>query len=186
VLAPVVGADRREVAPSGFVGGAAGLAAGGVAHPDDALAKDEDCPEGGISVRRQDIHHENCNHEGKEGDVEEFSWARVKDGAKRFDLLIGPAGGGDSVLQTGVCEQGEDNAEDNRRKCCRGPKGRGSAVLMVNAGGVPWNPDKKAHCGDETTENAESCGLFRGKIEGSPHGEIIGALCEGGHKMVGL
>jgi len=186
VLAPVVVAEGGEVAPAGFVGGAAGLSACGVAHPDDALAKDEARPEGGRSVRRQDIHYERCNYEREEGDVEEFSWARVKDGAERFDLLIGPARGGDSVLETGVCEQGQGYAEDNRRNYCCDPEVGGRAVRMVDAYGVRGDLGEKAAGGDETTQDAESCSLFRGKVEDSPHGEIIGALWRGGDKMMGL
>ena len=186
MLAPVVVAEGGEVAPAGFVGGAAGLSACGVAHPDDALAKDEARPEGGRSVRRQDIHYERCNYEREEGDVEEFSWARVKDGAERFDLLIGPARGGDSVLETGVCEQGQGYAEDNRRNYCCDPEVGGRAVRMVDAYGVRGDLGEKAAGGDETTQDAESCSLFRGKVEDSPHGEIIGALWRGGDKMMGL
>jgi len=136
VLAPVVGGEGGEVGPLGLGVGVAGLAADGVAHPVDALAKYEDCPEDGISVWRQDTHYERCNHECEECDVEEIKWARVNDGAKGFDLLIAPAGGDDAVLETGVCVQREDNAEDIRRKHCRDPKVRGVAVWMVNAGGA--------------------------------------------------
>ena len=49
--------------------------------------------------------------------------------AERFDLLIVPAGGGDAVLETGVCEQGEDNAQGSRRERCGGPKDRGERCV---------------------------------------------------------
>jgi hypothetical protein len=116
VLAPVVGAEGSEVAPGGLTVGAASLAANGVAHPAEALTEDEARPEDGIQVRRRDGHYDKGDHECHECDVEDIGWARVKEGAKRFDLLIAPAGGDDAVLQAGVCEQGEGNAEDNRRK----------------------------------------------------------------------
>ena len=161
MLAPVVGAEGGEVGPGGLVGGVAGLTAGGAAHPDDALAKDEACPEDGRSVRRQDIHYERCNYECDEGDVQEPSWARVKESAERFDLLIVPARRDDAVLETGVCEQGQGYAEDNRRNYCCDPKVGGRAVRMVDAYGVRGGLGEKAAGGDEAAENAESGHLFR-------------------------
>jgi len=103
-VAPVVGLQGRDVGPGRFVGGVAGLATEGVAEPDDGLGQDEECPVDRIKVGRSDAQDEEDDHEREEGDVEDIRWARVEAGTKGGNLLIAPAGGGDTVSQAGVGE----------------------------------------------------------------------------------
>ena len=165
-LAPVLGLEGSEVDPGGLGRGFAGGLADHVAKVEKGLVESEEGPEDGTIVlpeKGDDEGDQECDGEGVRS-------AGTEELAQALDFGIGPALGGDAVLDVIAGEQCDSVAADHERKGSPYPKPEDAVVrVFVSEGG---ELGEEAAGRDEAAEAADGRGLHRRKMNG---GEVDAA-----------